>query len=120
MMERFRWSSWLCRNFTSPRCVERPVPSFGLKQPAEGPTTIAAGFGGCVVGAVALLLLPGSPALAAATHRPAKPAVATLPAGTNDMLISVTGPGFGSPGPASALQIVINQGRGERRNRALD
>jgi hypothetical protein len=67
----------------------------------------AAGFGGCVVVAAALLLLPGCPALAAAPYRPVKPALAVLPAGTNDMLVSVTGPGFGSPGPASALQVVV-------------
>src|SRR5262249_51380067 len=56
----------------------------------------------------ALLLLPGSTALAAATPRPTKPAVATLPVGTNDMFVSLTGTGFGSPGPASALRVFLS------------
>jgi hypothetical protein len=54
------------------------------------------------------LLLFLSADIATATNRPNKPAIATLPVGTTDMFVSITGQGFGdSRDSASKLEFTI-------------
>ena len=61
----------------------------------------------CTLG-VLLLLAPPLASLARATaNRPNKPAIATIQVGSSDMLVSITGRGFGSPGPLASLRFTI-------------
>src|SRR5262249_22300967 len=43
----------------------------------------------------------------AAQNRPTKPAVATVPAGANDLFVSITGHGFGTTPPGASLVVTV-------------
>src|SRR5262249_7437416 len=83
----------------------RPAP---ITTPGGAPM-IAARFTRrpALTGLLALALLAACPALAATTNRPNKPAVATFPAGTSDLFVSITGRGFGTTPPGASLAVTI-------------